>query len=1804
MELLQGDVRRLQESEAAGQLSSTQQAHIGHLLRALQAAKEVIKANVMKTGDGAGGWMEQKAWIFMQTMRKDKVKEDIHAARDDVVRSAQLLNLALSAHLVQSLRCSQAADGGQSEAEDAQQLLDYMQQHQHQSDAQVEAILAQLQQGRADQAQQAERMAAELAKVCLVNDGLKHANEGLALQLERIVLQLTRLPAMVQSGAQSLTTSMPEFIEGQSLRLKADEVLGEGSSGAVMKAECVRVVGSGVWVECAFKLFTVKLHAGGGAHAKEKREKLHARYVKAVRKEAAVMWLLHNQPNIVRLYGVCSRPLGLVFEYCNRGTLQQWLWAQVRGKDALGRKVSRFVSTQQLAEASSPAGSGDTTQQPQHSDDEDGEDYAQLLSDGVIQGQLTLAQRLLIAQELISAVAFLHSRHLAHGDIKSSNVLVHDMSAGMGVQESSSTPPAAAAQPLLCVRLSDFGSAKVQASFTKQLGSTLQVQSAAGGTPRWSAPEQLMADADAGHATAAASTASTFASTASALSSSSSSYSSSSSSSNPPAQADAHGAPHFTFSPPTTKPPSSLEDRSADVYSLSLLLAELFTSLPPYAHLHDAKVHHAIYSHQPPYEDALLDGVSPALRLLVRACTLPLRQRATLAVLQYQLWPQMLAALSGWKGETGASAASPPASPPPLPARPAAASASLSPLSGGSSPKEADAPTKAPPIPARPAAARAAPARTHLLASADSGPRSLQLGYERDGDVHGLFHYLGTRGGAQPWENPCTDGLVTVSSSSLSEQSRSCTALVHIERRLCCTRDEPHSWFCIDLHRACFRPSHYTLQATARCAPRHWKLEGSSDGEQWDVLDEHSDDNTLDVHSGNNTLPHSTCTTHTWSVQPTTSAQGRWHRYFRIQQTGVNSDGNHRFRLFPMELYGELLVDPNASPWPSKPAAPAGPSAPATPTSPTAAPVFAALQSLMAAGAPPVEPCPFSAYTDMPAPEAGDAELNGLVKPHVLLSAAGRVTFAVAEQWVEPGDRSVPLQYQRQYQRLVRRADIDEAVLRGLERVSRQGDHRRPYIEQVRLMLASLPRPPPSPSSASAAVTGAAVMLAPVVAADYDVLPRQLVDPFLVEQHRSCKAFYELRFNRPSSTYRQGLTYLLAPAPMQSDVKAMERFQQAAAVCEPHALYQLGQCYLHGQRGLKRDVLRGFDYLLRAAALGHPDAHQLLAALYDCNTTMRVRAQLNSRLNALGGRHVLARAVVALVSGVLVQSDSAALRGMLERTPELSDSVGCLLALLLASPSAPADELQQAYALYLNAAKRGNAFAALTLADRLLADKQHAAALFVYTMAAEQGSAEAQAEVALSYWDGEHCAADHGKAEEYTRLYLAGVPRTSHQRRYTSALRCLAQHWTKAGRFDDAVSLYVLIVDAFVRSGVHPFPNDLAELAEILHKGRSRTLGRDDRTALRLCDLAVRQRDDLRTSTAALACYCKARILRRTAHSPQQQAEVKRWVALAVQKFAMRVKEAEAAQAKDGDPAASFFLGHIVRSPLLSSAELQALHVSADDREHFQRASEAVAKGYWSKEVVSRAKEELRTPARAAPFPPQRSAARPKPSDAVAKVASVSSQAAPLLPPPLPAPSQESTLSNTAGEAIVSAERARATLQLRYQHDGDECGLFYHLGTRGGCQSWQNPCTAGLVSVSCSSSFQGSKPCSALVDRKGGVSYTKDEPNAWFCFDLHSACFALSHYTLMTRWVRNWKLEASVDGVQWRTLSTHTNDNSLEQSGVHTWSLPPSLHPQTRWCRYFRILQTGVNGWGHHTLDLEGVELYGQLLVFPQPSSS
>eukprot|EP00729_Bicosta_minor_P028746 gene28746-biopygen14640 len=76
---------------------------------------------------------------------------------------------------------------------------------------------------------------------------------------------------------------------------------------------------------------------------------------------------------------------------------------------------------------------------------------------------------------------------------------------------------------------------------------------------------------------------------------------------------------------------------------------------------------------------------------------------------------------------------------------------------------------------------------------------------------------------------------------------------------------------------------------------RHWRLEGSNDGSTWTLLKTHANDQAL---------PYQKWSTASWPIEA--AADGASYRYFRIYQTGKDSDGEEGICCAGIELYGLL----------------------------------------------------------------------------------------------------------------------------------------------------------------------------------------------------------------------------------------------------------------------------------------------------------------------------------------------------------------------------------------------------------------------------------------------------------------------------------------------------------------------------------------------------------------------------------------------------------------------------------------------------------------------------------------------------------------------------------------------------------------------------------------------------------------------------------------------------------------------------------------------------------------------------------
>ncbi|GBP81615.1 E3 ubiquitin-protein ligase Ufd4 [Eumeta japonica] len=184
---------------------------------------------------------------------------------------------------------------------------------------------------------------------------------------------------------------------------------------------------------------------------------------------------------------------------------------------------------------------------------------------------------------------------------------------------------------------------------------------------------------------------------------------------------------------------------------------------------------------------------------------------------------------------------------------------------------------------------------------------------------------------------------------------------------------------------------------------------------------------------------------------------------------------------------------------------------------------------------------------------------------------------------------------------------------------------------------------------------------------------------------------------------------------------------------------------------------------------------------------------------------------------------------------------------------------------------------------------------------------------------------------------------------------------------------------------------------------------------------------------------------------------------------------------------------------------------------------------------------------------------------------------------------------------FVQKIKSEAPLTFIYDHDFDENGVFYYIGTNGGTCEWVNPGAHGLVGVW--SSDGRSLPYGRAEDVLSRSPeplnvHTNDDRRAFIAIDLGlqlvPTAYTLRHARGYGRSaLRNWLFQMSMDGVTWCTLLAHSDDQALQEPGsTATWRVRADAP-----YRYLRIQQNGKNASGQsHYLSLSGLEIYGTVV--------
>lgn len=176
-------------------------------------------------------------------------------------------------------------------------------------------------------------------------------------------------------------------------------------------------------------------------------------------------------------------------------------------------------------------------------------------------------------------------------------------------------------------------------------------------------------------------------------------------------------------------------------------------------------------------------------------------------------------------------------------------------------------------------------------------PSVLTFPYQANSNGCDIVSWIGTLGRTKEYKSPAVLGIIEVRASSVTSDSAPPGALLARQLLRFTTKPEKQSWVSFDFGKHVIRPSHYTLRHYASWdveALRNWVFEGSVNGKTWTLLRQHTKDQALSGKSD----------THTWALSGPNAQKA--YRYFRVRQTGLNSNGHYYLALSGFEIYGLL----------------------------------------------------------------------------------------------------------------------------------------------------------------------------------------------------------------------------------------------------------------------------------------------------------------------------------------------------------------------------------------------------------------------------------------------------------------------------------------------------------------------------------------------------------------------------------------------------------------------------------------------------------------------------------------------------------------------------------------------------------------------------------------------------------------------------------------------------------------------------------------------------------------------------------
>eukprot|EP01084_Bolivina_argentea_P110829 197829_1 len=119
--------------------------------------------------------------------------------------------------------------------------------------------------------------------------------------------------------------------------------------------------------------------------------------------------------------------------------------------------------------------------------------------------------------------------------------------------------------------------------------------------------------------------------------------------------------------------------------------------------------------------------------------------------------------------------------------------------------------------------------------------------YQSDFDTNGICYALGSNYGKNAWQNPSDQGLINVTASTKWNNGSKKDIVSRTSVGNSNTDSVVNGWIMIDFTKLTIKPTAYSLRASDINGHflRTWNLEGSQDGNNWDIIKSHTNDTSL-----------------------------------------------------------------------------------------------------------------------------------------------------------------------------------------------------------------------------------------------------------------------------------------------------------------------------------------------------------------------------------------------------------------------------------------------------------------------------------------------------------------------------------------------------------------------------------------------------------------------------------------------------------------------------------------------------------------------------------------------------------------------------------------------------------------------------------------------------------------------------------------------------------------------------------------------------------------------------------------------